>query len=87
MSVVGDNDLDLGPEHVEICFYRRGEFTIRRRQEMMSRVDDGELYGTVRVRHRERAILAAHLGKENRAPCVLVWTRTNVNVLNAERLD
>lgn len=43
LAVVGDNNHDLSPVHIDRGFDCGSQFTIRGRKEMMNRLDDGEL--------------------------------------------
>jgi hypothetical protein len=43
LAIVGNNDHNLSTVHVDGGLNRGGQFAIRRREEMMSRIDDGEL--------------------------------------------
>ena len=43
LAIVGNNHHDLGTIHIDSGLNRRGQFTVRGREEMVSRTDDGEL--------------------------------------------
>ena len=43
LAIVGNNNHDLSPVHIDRGFDCGSQFTIRGRKEMMNRLDDGEL--------------------------------------------
>ena len=43
LTIVGDNDHNLGPIHIDCGLNRGSQFAVRGRKEMMNRLDDGEL--------------------------------------------
>jgi len=43
LTIVGDNDHNLGPIYTDCGLNRGRQFTVRGRKEMMNRLDDGEL--------------------------------------------
>jgi hypothetical protein len=43
LAIVSDDDRDLSAVHIDDGLDRGGQFTIRGRKKMMSRIDDGEL--------------------------------------------
>lgn len=43
LTIMGDNDQNLSPVYVDSGFDRGSQFTVGGREEMMNRLDDGEL--------------------------------------------
>ena len=43
LTIMGDNDNNLCPVYIDCSLNCRSQFTVRGRQEMVNRLDDGEL--------------------------------------------